>query len=219
MDPFDETINTYNKVAELYQQKFMSQQLYNESYDYVCDLLNVGSGNRREKNTNILDVGCGPGNITQYLKSKHPDFQITGVDAAENMIALAKVNNPDSEFLLMDIRKLNSFENKFNAIVCGFCLPYLSSAEMRTFITDCKRLLGSNGVLYLSFVEGSEEQSGFMTGNGGDRVYFNYHQLGVVRNTLEMNGFQEVKLFHLPFPKGDNQIEVHTVSISIKKED
>ena len=97
MDRYKETYETWNKVASLYQDKFMDLDLYNSTYDYICETI------PKEK-ARLLDVGCGPGNITRYLLSKRPDFDIFGIDIAPNMVALAKKNNPSAGFAIMDSR-------------------------------------------------------------------------------------------------------------------
>jgi len=38
----------------------------------------------------ILDVGCGPGTITADLAARVPDGQVTGIDAAGDVLAMAK---------------------------------------------------------------------------------------------------------------------------------
>ena len=102
MDRYQETFQTWNKVAKLYQEKFMPLELYNESYNILLEQI-------KNKKANILEVGCGPGNITKYLLSKNPNFIIKGIDIAPNMIALAKINNPLARFEIMDIKKLIPF--------------------------------------------------------------------------------------------------------------
>ncbi len=37
----------------------------------------------------VLDVGCGPGTITVDLAARVPDGQVTGIDAAGDVLALA----------------------------------------------------------------------------------------------------------------------------------
>ena len=39
MDKYQETFQTWNKVAEIYQDKFMNLDLYNDSYDVFLDLI------------------------------------------------------------------------------------------------------------------------------------------------------------------------------------
>ena len=38
----------------------------------------------------IVDLGCGPGNVTKLLKDKWPSHQVTGVDKSEAMLAKAR---------------------------------------------------------------------------------------------------------------------------------
>lgn len=59
---YKETFETWNKGASMYQDKFMDLDLYNENYDFFCDSLN-------KPNSKILEIGCGPGNITKYILS------------------------------------------------------------------------------------------------------------------------------------------------------
>lgn len=103
MDRYKETFETWNKLASLYQDKFMDLDLYNETYDFVCNSIT-------RVNAKVLEIGCGPGNITKYLLSQRPDFDIFGIDISPNMIELAEKNNPTAKFAVMDSRQINSLE-------------------------------------------------------------------------------------------------------------
>lgn len=210
MDKYKETFQTWNKVANLYQDKFMDLDLYDESYDFICDSV-------KKNNAKILDVGCGPGNISKYLLSKRPDFDVLGIDVAPNMIELAKKNNPSAEFLVMDSRNSNEIESKFDAVVCGFCLPYLSESETEKLVQDCYNLLNENGLLYISFVEGNPEESGFISSSSGDRVFFHFHDLNELQKLLTSSGFVKQNVIKVEYPKSENEVEIHTIVISFKK--
>lgn len=210
MDKYKETFQTWNKVAHLYQDKFMDLEMYNESYDFVCN--SVGKNKAK-----VLDIGCGPGNISKYLLSKRPDFDILGIDVASNMIELAKKNNPSANFAVMDCREIDSIKNQFDAIICGFCLPYLSESDVEKFLQDCYNLLNKNGLLYISFVEGNSNKSGFLTSNSGDRVYFYYHDLNELKTQLTQIGFEEHIVFKVKYQKSENEVEIHTILVSSKK--
>ena len=43
-----------------------------------------------------LDAGCGPGDISRRFLQRYPHFNITGIDAADNMIATAQQMNSAS---------------------------------------------------------------------------------------------------------------------------
>ena len=210
MDKYQETFHTWNKIAEIYQDKFMNLNLYNDTYDFFLDLI-------PETNSSVLDIGCGPGNITKYLLTKNANLKIKGIDISENMVELARKNNPLAEFEIMDSREIHSINDKFDAVVCGFCIPYLSKSDCIKLITDCNNLLNSSGILYLSFVAGNYENSGFISGSSGDRTYFYYHNSDNIEKELKTNFFETTKLLHKTYKKADGTEEIHTVIIAGKR--
>lgn len=210
MDQYEETFETWNKVASLYEEKFMSLNLYDETYDFICKSVS-------KNQAKILDIGCGPGNISKYLLSKRPDFDILGIDIAPNMIELAKKNNPTADFLVMDSRNINEIQAKFDAIVCGFCLPYLSDLDCEKFLADCYHLLHENGLIYLSFVEAESYKSEFKTSSTGDRVFFYFHNLNDLKNQLTATGFGNQIVFNVDFKRSESEVEIHTILIAGKK--
>ena len=209
MDKYLETSQTWNKVAKLYQDKFMNLELYNGSYDVLIDQIT-------NKDAKILEIGCGPGNISNYLLRQNSNFNIKGIDVAPNMIELAKRNNPMATFEVMDIRKIDELKDKFDVIICGFILPYLSKKDCSKFIEDAKQLLNLNGLIYLSFVDGDYDKSGFISGSSGDRVYFYYHNLEFLNSQLELNTFVNTKLIKVEYEKGKEETETHTILIAKK---
>lgn len=209
MDKYKETFNTWNKVAKLYQDTFFDFDLYNDTYDAFCELI-PGAGSK------ILDLGCGPGNITRYLLDKRSDYNITCIDVAPQMLELAKNNNPTAEFQEMDIRDLHKLNKSYNGIIAGFCVPYLSGKDLNQFWKNCARLLEPPGIFYLSFVEGDPKDSGFQTGSGGDRVFFYYHNLSKIRQELESSGLEVLKIFHKSYQRPGKPKEVHTVVLTRK---
>ena len=209
MDRYKETFDTWNKVARFYQEKFMDLDLYDDTYDTFCDEVNI-------ENATILEIGCGPGNITKYLLNKRPDFRIEGIDISPNMIELAKTNNPIADFKVMDCREIDKLQSKFNGIICGFCLPYLSKFDSSKMIKDCTTLFKDKGVLYISFIEGDYLNSGFQIASTGDRTYFYFHTLEGLTKELKDCSFETIKLFHRNYKKNLATEEIHTVVIAKK---
>ena len=68
------------------------------------------------KNSKLFEIGCGPGNITKYLIYKNPNYKILATDAAPNMIALAKKNNPTVIKDKNNINEKKFFNDNFIAI-------------------------------------------------------------------------------------------------------
>ncbi len=210
MDRYTETFKTWNKLASLYQDKFMELDVYNETYDFICNSIT-------KDKPKILEIGCGPGNITKYILSRRPDFDLFAIDIAPNMIELAKINNPTASFAVMDCREIDSIKTKFDAIVCGFCLPYLSQNDSQKLITDCYNLLNENGLIYLSFVEGDTKKSDFQISSSGDRTYFYFHNLENLKAKFIDNKFEDFKIFKVEYKKSETEMEIHTIVIAKKK--
>ncbi len=189
MNNTENTIAVWNKWAKQYQDKFMYMDLYHDTYDLFCKQI-------EKENAAILEIACGPGNITRYLLKKRPDFKIFGIDLSPNMIELAKINNPTAEFQVMDCRAIVKLDKKYDAIMCGFCLPYLSKEEAVKLIIDAAGLLKPNGVLYLSTMEDDYSKSGFKgpSTGGPDKMYIFYHQADYLADTLKENGFKIIDL-------------------------
>ncbi|MES2617343.1 MAG: class I SAM-dependent methyltransferase [Bacteroidota bacterium] len=209
-DRYTETFKTWNKVALLYQDKFMDLDLYNDTYDFICNTIT-------KNKAKLLEIGCGPGNITKYLLSKRPDFDIFGIDIAPNMIALAKVNNPTASFGVMDSRSIHEISSTYDGIICGFCLPYLSQHDSQKLIADSYNLLNENGLLYISFVEGDPNKSDYQTASSGDRTYFYFYNLDDLSAQLQKNNFENIKVFKVAYKKAENEFDTHTILTANKK--
>lgn len=133
------------------------------------------------------------------------------------MIELAKRNNPTASFAIMDCRKISKIENKYDGIICGFCLSYLSQKDVENLISDAKYLLNEDGFIYLSFVEGYPHQSDFQVGSSGDRSYFYYHTLDQLKTQLVANRFQDLNTFKFEYKKSKTEIEIHIILTARKK--
>ncbi len=213
MDHHRHTIESFNKLASAYQEKFMDLDLYNDTYDRFCELVEMPGAK-------ILEIGCGPGNITKYILSKRPDFKIEGIDLAPNMVQLAKENNPQAHFSIMDCREIDQLPHQFNGIIAGFCMPYLSKEECSKLINDTSLLLYPNGIFYLSVIEGDDEKSGYETAsNGTDKAYVYYYQEDYLLQELRENGFELIDLTRKDYTKHDQTPSTHLIIIAKKNKE
>ena len=209
-DRYIETYNTWNNVAQLYEENFMELELYNDTYKRFCDLLS-------KPNASVLEIGCGPGNITRHILNLNTKLKVLATDISQNMIDLAKKNNPEIEVQVLDCRNLKTINNKFDGIICGFIIPYLSKLDCLKLISDCSNLLIEEGTLYISFVSGDYEKSGFISGSSGDRTYFYYHELKTIKQELELNNMTVVDAIQKKYKKSDTIFETHTIINATKR--
>lgn len=204
MTKYNETFATWNKIADLYASVFMDLDLYNSGYKHFCNLL-------PKNKPKVLEIGCGPGNISKFILSQIPNAEIDGIDVSPAMITLAKKNNPKGDFYVMDARSIQIISKQFHGIASGFCIPYLSKSDVKKLIIDCRVLLKSGGILYFSFVDNEYGKSGFQTGPTGLRTYFYYHESEWLLSSLENAGFELIEKSKVIYPKKDGNPEEHTI--------
>jgi 2-polyprenyl-3-methyl-5-hydroxy-6-metoxy-1,4-benzoquinol methylase len=207
MDKYQIIVDTFDRRAQQYQDKYMDISLYSQTFDAFCQLIS-------QPNADILELACGPGNVTQYLLSQRPDFNILATDLAPAMLELGKTNNPQATFELMDCRDIGKLTQKFDAIMCGFCLPYLSKEEVITLINDAKHLLKPGGVIYLSTMEDSYDKSCLQTGSNGDQMYTHYHPAQNLTDPLTANGFEIVQLLRQRYPEQSDDAPTDLIVIA-----
>lgn len=194
VDHSKQAVEVFDKNAGLYQLKFMQVTAYETALNKFLEQINT--------NASILDIACGPGNISRYLLNKKPYLQITGIDLSPAMLELAKVNCPGASFQLMDSRQIGELQQKFDGIVSGFCLPYLDKAEGTTMIKDSARLLLPGGYFYLSTMLGEYRLSEFKTGSTGDRVFTHYYSEDDIEDMLQQAGLRPVLKEIITPPQG-----------------
>ena len=207
-DKYKITHDSYNRLAKVYEEKFMDNPLYIDSYDDFCRFVT-------KKNATIFDIACGPGNISKYLLNKRPDYQIFGIDIAPNMIELAKKNNPSAEFEIMDCRAINTINKQFDAAICGFGLPYISKEEAISLIANLSKLISKDGYLYLSTMENDYKKSGVTKAStSNDMAYIYYHSFDYLQTALNENEFSIVDFFRKDYPEqdGTNTIDLFIIA-------
>lgn len=202
--------SVFNKYAKEYQDKFMNISLYEDSLKVFCNLI-------IKENSKILDLACGPGNITKYLLSQKSDMIVRGIDLAPNMVLLAQQNNPNASFEVMDCRSIANLNEKYDAVICAFCLPYLSKEETNKLTGDISNLLNQGGICYISTMEGDYRKSGYETSSKGDQIFIHYYEGQYLVNELEKKNFGIVEIFRKASTMSNGKEVVDFVIISRKK--
>jgi SAM-dependent methyltransferase len=84
--------------------------------------------------TKVLELGCGTGSV---LKSLQRDYVVSGLDASERMLSIARRKVPEAKLFRQDMVDFR-IDDKFDVIVCVFD----SINHVRRF-SDWKRLFAN----------------------------------------------------------------------------
>ena len=77
------SVATFDANADQYLAYFKTFTLYRPSFDRFLAAMSL-------QHKTVLELGCGPGNVSHYLLNKRPDLKIHGIDLSPRMIACSQ---------------------------------------------------------------------------------------------------------------------------------
>ncbi|MFO7792699.1 MAG: class I SAM-dependent methyltransferase [Candidatus Saliniplasma sp.] len=179
MDPLNETIRSYNNMAEEYC-KITSEKGDREFQKKMLDL----TLDYLPKDARILDIGCGDGRDSYYLSRK--DIDVVGIDLSKSMVELARKKYPDLAFFKEDMRDTVFPDDTFHGVWASLSIINMPKSELSTIESEIFRILGSDGIFAFSVKKGEGE--GFEDNNivSDHPRYFSYYTLDELKNKLRL---------------------------------
>ena len=196
--------SVYKKYAKDFDEKIASLEIYNASYDCLLKKIQDGAA--------VLDLACGPGNVSHYLKRYRPSLRITCVDISEEMIDIAKKRIQDGMFLVKDICEIE-FITKFDCVICAFGIPYLDLKETANVFKIVNKSLNDNGYFYISYIEGSKQDFAKQSFAGNDELFIFHHPEVAVLEILDQQALSVIKKFEIDYHEKDGTITHEIVYI------
>jgi len=179
MEINEKTRKSFNLAAEKYYELFKDEM---EQKEYDRMLLDRFASDFDSRSV-ICDVGCGPGHITKYLSDK-----------GEKCIEIARRENPEMRFQIMDMARLNIADESIDGIVSFYSIIHTPKRFMRVLFCEFNRVLKKGGKILVVVKKGEEEGyvdelEGFKTS-----LYFAHFTEEEVKSFLEANGFSVIFL-------------------------
>ena len=82
-----------------------------------------------------LDVACGTGFLTRFLRGP-----VTGLDASEGMVEIARSRMPGSRFVVGDGLSLPFADGEFDRVFTGHFYDHLQPGERERFLAEARRV-------------------------------------------------------------------------------
>lgn len=103
-----------------------------------------------KKNSRILDVGCGTGEIAEYVA--HFGYEVVGLDINKEAISQNSTRNTKVEYVLGDANERLPFESEsFHGVILAFILVnILPSSKRKLLIKEITRILKKDGIIWVN---------------------------------------------------------------------
>ncbi len=151
-----EEIQKFSNLAEEWwdvKGKFKPLHMFNPTrIEYILDKsknhFNLkGERNKLLNKINVLDIGCGGGLICEPLARL--GAKVTGIDASENNIKVAKIHakksNLNIEYLNKAPEQMKEIE-KYDIVLNLEVVEHVNDVEL--YIKSCYKLLKKNGIMF-----------------------------------------------------------------------
>lgn len=145
----------YEALFENYGLKY-DKEIFTQGTIGECDFIEKEIGDNKQ--TRILDIGCGTGRHTIELSKR--GYDVTGVDLLESQLKRAKEkaleNNLNIDFQKQDARAL-TFSNEFDLVfmLCEGAFPLMETDEMNyQILQNAAKALKYSGKLIFTTLNG-----------------------------------------------------------------
>jgi SAM-dependent methyltransferase len=111
----------HDTIASMYDSKGT------ERHDIALECLDELLLQHIPKDSHIIDIGCGTGQMAQRLLKR--EYKVTGLDPSEGMLQCARENAPGAEFILEDARFFKLLPTFHAAISTDAVFNYILTIE------------------------------------------------------------------------------------------
>lgn len=140
-------LEKWKKVAKNWLADYADKRAYDFVLKVMSEVIKIG------KPVKILDIGCGPGKWAVLFAKNFGST--TAIDISPNMILLAKENaRKDNlhniDFHVMDVSKLDLYENTYDMVNCVTVLQHIfDDGDWRRAIQEISRVTKVGGYVLL----------------------------------------------------------------------
>lgn len=136
----------YGRLAAQYIERFgTTASVHPDDLAMIRRHLEVDAGT-------VLDVGCGPGHLTEHLGAHGVD--VVGVDLVPAFVDHARSVDPGGRYLQASMRRLPVPAGALTGVLAWYSLIHLRPDELDEVLHELRRVLGSGGRFVVGCVDG-----------------------------------------------------------------
>jgi SAM-dependent methyltransferase len=139
----------------------------------------------------ICDLGCGPGHVARFLHEQ--GARVLGMDLSPRMIEQARQLNPDIEFRVGNMARLDVPAESLSGIVAFYSIIHLPATELPVAFGEFWRVLRPAGEVLLAFHVGEEVRHIDMLWERPTSLDFIFYPRVQIEDHLHAAGFAVVE--------------------------
>lgn len=201
------SVACFDKHASNYADKYFDLRDYHSYYDMLLQHLPATA-------CRVLDLACGPGNVTAYLSQQRPALSFDCVDRSAAMLAHVQRRLPYAKPILADCRDLSQLSPGYDAAAFCFGLSYFDDADASLVLQQLCAVLKPGAILLLSTVAGDAANNGVQTNAAGDSVISFFRSQAEINHLLASAGFDLLLSETVASPANASQISQDLVLLA-----
>lgn len=155
-----------------------------------------------ESGAEVLDVACGTGTLAIWLKARHPEASVTGIDGDPSILKIARIKTDKAGVAIHFDQGLSSdmpySNDKFDAVVSSLFFHHLSREMKERTASEIHRVVKPGGMVHIAdwgkpdnllmglLYYGIQLLDGFANTND--------NRQGLLLQIIENAGFEDVQL-------------------------
>lgn len=146
MEPFDAAAvrAAYDTVAKDYAEAFAGDLLQLPLDRQVLDTF----VQRISAKESVLDLGCGPGQVGQYLAER--GLRVFGMDLAQQMLLVARQRTGNGRLARGDMRAIPFRSGSFSGVVAFYSVHNLPRPALGAALAEIHRIIKPSGTFIVT---------------------------------------------------------------------
>ena len=129
---------TYDRIGSDWHRDHQKDDWWIEGTDRFVSML--------PQCARVLDAGCGSGVKARYLAQR--DLRVVGIDFSQELIGIAREENPGVDFWVMDMNNAGDLNGDFDAVFAQASLLHFSRKELLPVMEALGAKLIAGGYFY-----------------------------------------------------------------------
>jgi SAM-dependent methyltransferase len=144
----DSVETAYRRMADRYIELFAgTTHVHSDDLAFISRHLSIRPGR-------VLDVGCGPGHLTEHLRLLGIDA--IGIDLVPEFIDHARMTYPDGRYEIGSMRQLDVPDCSVAGMLVWYSLIHLPPAELDEVLAELRRPLVAGSTIVVGFFDGTD---------------------------------------------------------------